>query len=431
MSNKLHLPSAINIGARVLGMLSGMFGIYVFSRLFNVDDFGIWNWLLSISVIVTSQDFGLLSAMRVWLGKEYAQNNQDKQQTIFLAGITSVIAVLIFLAIGEGFYWLADNRSLPNKTILVFWVLFTTTFSILGTVCANALLAFLNSGVVGAIELIRSILQILVIGLIYLLNLDLSSSVMIYYLLFILYVPIIFIALLLIHQWELKKLWAITTEKCLDIWQAIIVVIRNGALLWINQLAFALILSADIFYAGLLLSSDDVSTVTIINKLVGLGVGILSAGLLPYFGLYVHRLAQKDTSWIQREISKAFFIIIPIGLIYSIGLLLLGKGFISLWTGYQLDSPLLYALAGVQFTVLSLVVYVQLFFQGPRMNFQILPIVLIACIVRLAFLWGTYESIGLYTIFISSIIANTLLILLMLNKLRSNIKNNNEVELML
>ena len=431
MSNKLHLPSAINIGARVLGMLSGMFGIYVFSRLFTVDDFGIWSWLLSISVIVTSQDFGLLSAMRVWLGKEYAQNNQGKQQTIFLAGITGVIAILIVLVIGEGVYWLVANKSLPNQTILVFWVLFATTFSILGTVCANALLAFLSSGTVGAIELIRSILQILVICLIYLLNLDLSSSVMIYYLLFILYVPIILIALLLLRQWELKKLWLIATEKWLDVWQAMIVVIRNGALLWVNQLAFALILSADIFYAGLLLSNDDVSTVTIINKLVGLGVGILSAGLLPYFGLYVHRLAQQDASWIQKELSKAFFIIISIGILYSIGLLLLGKGFIVIWTGYQLDSPLLYALAGVQFTVLSLMVYVQLFFQGPRMNFQILPIVLIACIIRLTFLWGTYESIGLYTIFISSIIANALLILLMLNKLRSNIKNTNEVELML
>ena len=431
MSNKLHLPSAINIGARVFGMLSGMFGIYVFSRLFNVDDFGIWSWLLSISVIVTSQDFGLLSAMRVWLGKEYAQNNQEKQQTIFLAGIAGVIAILIVLVIGEGVYWLADNKSLPNKTILVFWVLFTTTFSILGTVCANALLAFLSSGTVGAIELIRSILQILVICLIYLSSLDLSSSVMIYYLLFMLYVPIILTTLLFLQHWELKKLWLIATEKWMDIWQAMITIIKNGSLLWVNQLAFALILSADIFYAGLLLSNDDVSTVTIINKLVGLGVGILSAGLLPYFGLYVHRLAQKDTSWIQIEIRKAFFIIISLGLLYSIGLLLLGKGFISIWTGYQLDSPLLYLLAGVQFTVLSLMVYVQLFFQGPRINFQILPIVLVACVIRVAFLWGTYESIGLYTIFVSSIVANALLILLMLYKLRSNIRNTNELELML
>jgi O-antigen/teichoic acid export membrane protein len=301
----------------------------------------------------------------------------------------------------------------------------------LGTVCANTLLAFLSSGTVGTIELIRSILQILVVCFIYLLSLDLSSSVMIYYLLFILYVPIILTALLFLHHWEFKKLWLIATGKWIDVWQSMIAIIKNGALLWVNQLAFGLILSADVFYAGLLLSNDDVSTVTIINKLVGLGVGILGAGLLPYFGLYVHRLAQKDTSWIQKELSKAFFIIISIGLLYSIGLLLLGKGFISIWTGYQLDSPLLYALAGMQFTVLSLMVYVQLFFQSPRMNFQILPIVLIACIVRLVFLWGTYESIGLYTIFVSSIVANALLILLMLYKLRSNIKNANEVELML
>lgn len=431
MSNKLHLHSAINIGARVLGMLSGMFGIYVFSRLFNVDDFGVWSWLLSISVIVTSQDFGLLSAMRVWLGKEYAENNQDKQQTIFIAGVTSVIAILVALVIIMGIYWLADHRSFTNTTFLISWVLFTTTFSILGTVCANTLLAFLNSGVVGTIELIRSILQILVICLIYLLNLDLYGSVIVYYLLFLLYVPIIFIVLLLLHQWKLKKLWLIATKKWIDVWHTITVVIKNGSLLWINQIAFALILSADIFYAGLLFSNNDVSTVTIINKLVGLGVGIFSAGLLPYFGLYVHRLAQPDISWIHKEFRMAFFMIILIGLIYTICLLLFGKSFIAVWTGYHLDSLLLYVLAGLQFTVLSFMVYIQLFFQGPRMNLEILPIVLIACIVRLSFLWGIYESIGLYAIFISSIIANSLLFLLMLNRLRSNMKNNNQVKLML
>jgi O-antigen/teichoic acid export membrane protein len=431
MLSKQHWPSTINIFARVLGMLSGMLGVYVFSRLFSVDDFGIWSWLLSISVIVTSQDFGLLSAMRVWLGKEYAQNNVDQQLAVFLAGIVGVISIVFILILGEGVYWLIQPTPIPNKTVLVFWVLFATTFSILGTVCANALLAFLNAGIVGAIELFRSVMQILMIYIIYLLELDLFTSVIFYYLIFILYTPIIFGILLTLEHWKLKKLWLVATEKWLEVWQALIVVIKNGALLWVNQLAFALILSADIFYAGLLLSNEDISTVTIINKLVGLGVGILSAGLLPYFGLYVHRLAQKDTSWIKKELGRALLIIAMIGLIYTVGLLVVGKSFISIWTGYTLDSQLLYCLAGLQFIVLSAMVYTQLFFQGPRMNFQILPIVLLACIIRLSILWLTYESVGLYAVFISSITANLLLILLMLHKLNSNIKNIHQMEIML
>lgn len=431
MHKKLHWPSAINILARVLGMFSGMLGVYVFSRLFSVEDFGIWSWLLSISVIATSQDFGIISAMRVWLGKEYAQNNLAKQQTIFIAGAVGVSAILCILIIGGGLYWLIHSKPLPPNTAMIYWVLFTATFSILGTVCANALLAFLNSSIVGLIEFTRSFMQILVICTIYFLHLNLSTSVFIYYLLFILYVPFVFGVLISLHNWELKKLWLLGKEQWSEVMRAMIDLIKNGALLWINQLAFALILSADIFYAGLLLSNEDTSTVTIINKLVGLGVGIFSAGLLPYFGLYVHRLAQQDTSWVRRELSMAFLLITIIGTAYTIGLLLLGKTFILAWTGYTLDSQALYFLAGMQFVVLCLVVYVQLFFQGPRMNLQILPIVLVACAIRLACLWSSYESVGLYIIFISSIAANALLIIFMLKKLRHNMKNNQKLELML
>lgn len=430
MHKKLHWPSTINIFARALGMLSGMFGVYVFSRLFTVDDFGIWNWLLSISVIVTSQDFGILSAMRVWLGKEYAQDNLAKQQTIFIAGIAGISVILLILIFGEGVYWLMHTKPLPTSILMVYWVLFTATFSILGTVCANALLAFLNSSVVGLIELTRSLMQILVICIIYFLHLDLLISVVIYYLLFILYVPVVFGALISLHNWKLKRIWLIGKEQWSEVFRAMISLIKNGALLWVNQLAFALILSADIFYAGLMLSNEDVSTATIINKLVGLGVGIFSAGLLPYFGLYVHRLAQQDTSWVRRELNKAFLFISIVGIAYTIGLLLLGKTFVLVWTGYTLDSRLIYSLAGLQFIVLCFVVYVQLFFQGPRMNFQILPIVLVACAIRLACLWGGYKSIGLYSIFISSIAANSLLIILMLYKLRLNMRCNQKMELM-
>lgn len=411
-------------------MLSGMFGVYVFSRLFTVDDFGVWSWLLSISVIVTSQDFGILSAMRVWLGKEYAQNNLAKQQTIFIAGIAGISTILLILLFGEGVYWLIHSKPLPSDAAMVCWVLFTATFSILGTVCANALLAFLNSSVVGLIELVRSIMQILLICTIYFLKLDLLTSVAVYYLLFLLYVPIVFGALATLHNWELKKLWFLGKERWSEVLQAITSLIKNGVLLWINQLAFALILSADIFYAGVLLSKEDLSTITIINKLVGLGVGIFSAGLLPYFGLYVHRLAKQDTSWIQKELSKALSIIGIVGVAYTVGLLILGKTFVFMWTGYTIDSQLLYFLAGAQLIVLCLMVYVQLFFQGPRMNFQILPFVLAASAIRLACLWGSYQSIGLYAIFISSIAANLLLIILMLCKLRKYTKNNQKMELM-
>ncbi|MBU3555946.1 lipopolysaccharide biosynthesis protein [Polynucleobacter sp. UB-Piko-W3] len=426
----MHWPSAINIAARILQMCSGLLSVYVFSRLFDINDFSLWNWLFSIFVIITSQDFGLLSAMRVWLGKEYAQQQLIKQQTIFMAGIMGMAVILTLLIVFMGIYWLVQVDPLPEKTVLVAWVIFASTFSILGTVCANALLAMLNSGAVGAIEFARSLAQLIVIGLIYFLDLDIISSALLYYLLLILYVPAIAIIFLYLHRWSPIQLWGLITTKFSEIFTTMGSLIRNGTLLWVNQLAFVLILAPDIFYAGLLLSNDDVSTVTILNKLVGLSVGIFSAGLLPYFGLYIHRMTKEDNSWIFGDVKKAFLIIILIGLSYMAGLLLFGEVFVFYWSGFTLDSPILYGLAGCQAIILCLAVYMQLFFQGPRTNFQILPIVLAACAIRLLFLWLGSESLGMYSIFISSILAYLTLIILMIFKLRSLLRQNTKWELM-
>lgn len=411
-------------------MCAGMLGVYVFSRLFSVDDFGLWNWLFSIFVIITSQDFGLLSAMRVWLGKEFAQQQIAKQQVIFMAGTLGIALMLLLLIFCMGMYWAIQTPNLNVKDFLVGWVLFASTFSIFGTVCANALLAMLHAGTVGAIELARSITQLLTIGLIYIVGLNLISSVLLYYLPLIFYVPAIAIIFLRIHKWSLIQLLQLTKTRISEIFSTMRALIRNGGLLWINQLAFVMILAPDVFYAGLLFSDDDVSTVTIINKLVGLCVGIFSAGLLPYFGLYIHRMTQEDNSWVFKDLKRAFLIIIFIGLSYMVGLLLLGKVFVFYWSGFTLDSPALYVLAGMQSVILCLSVYMQLFFQGPRINFQILPIVFAACAIRLLFLWAGDQALGIYSIFISSILAYLTLIILMLIKLRSLLRKNTKWELM-
>jgi hypothetical protein len=163
---------------------------------------------------------------------------------------------------------------------------------------------------------------------------------------------------------------------------------------------------------------------------VGLSVGIFSAGLLPFFGAYIHRMTQEDNSWIFGDLKKAFSLIILIGLAYMVGLLFFGKAFVFYWSGFTLDSPILYSLAGCQAIILCLAVYMQLFFQGPRINFQILPFVFMACAIRLLFLWIGSQSLGMYSIFLSSILAYLSLVILMLFKLRSLLRQNTKWELM-
>lgn len=425
----IHWLSAVNVAARIATMVSGLLGVYCFSRLFSVADFGLWSWLLSISVIVTSQDFGFLSAMRVWLGKEMADGDELKQQLIFVAGLLAVGVVFVLMTLGVTAYGalLFKNDGLDEKNLLVIWVLLTSVFSIFGTVAATAFLAYLKSGIVGAVELVRAVMQLGVILAAFLLHWDLKLVLILYFLLFVAYVPAVMGLFLSSYQWGLKELFVIAKTRFGELVDVQKRLIKNGFLLWLNQLAYAAVLSADVFYAGVFLIEQDVVTVAVVSKLVGLGVGLMGAGLLPYFGAYVHKMAGQDVSWINQELRKAIRVIGSLGVIYLIGLLLFGEEFILAWSGFEIDSHLLFIAAGLQFTTLALLAYIQLYFQSPRLMFEVLPLVGMACIVRLGALWLCNESLGALIIFGSSVLANGVLVALLYRKLLSLVKSNREL----
>lgn len=426
---KIHWASGVHIVARIMSMMSGLLGVYVFTRLFSIEQFGYWSWLLSVSVMITSQDFGILSAMRVWLGKEYASQNVTKQKSIVAAGLVGVSVIFISVLLGLLLYSVQPEIR-GNNLLLLSWVVLASVFSIFGTVAANTLLAFLQAGVVGLVELLRSIFQIVVIILSYFFSWDFNLTVGIYYSLFVLYVFVVIALLCFIKNWQLIDLLTECLQNAKNVFEALWSLVKNGLLLWANQLAYVTILSADVFLAGMLLTQSEVATVAVINKLVGLGVGLVGAGLLPYFGLYVHKLASEDASWVRAELKKAVKTIFFVGLVYTVALLCFGRQAIFIWSGFDIDSGVLYFMAGMQFGILSLLTYLQLYFQGPKLNFEILPIVFLACLIRLASLWLLVGDYGITTIFFSSVLSNGALALMMYLRLNRELRDGKNMVLM-
>lgn len=427
--NKIHWASGVHIIARIVSMVSGLLGVYVCTRLFSVEHFGYWSWLLSVSVMITSQDFGILSAMRVWLGKEYASQNVSKQKSIVAAGLFGISVIFISVVLGLLLYSV-QLETRGNNPWILSWVVLASVFSIFGTVAANTLLAFLHAGAVGLVELLRSIFQIVVIMLAYFFSWDFNLTVGIYYSLFVLYVFVVIALLCFIKNWQLMNLLTEGLRNAKNVFETLRGLVKNGLLLWFNQLAFVAILSADVFLAGMFLSQSEVATVAVINKLVGLGLGLVGAGLLPYFGLYVHKLASEDSSWVSAKLKKAVKTIFFVGLVYMVALLCFGKQAILIWSGFDIDSNVLYFMAGLQFGILSLLTYLQLYFQGPRLSFEILPTVLLACGIRLISLWFLVNSYGVAAIFLSGVLSNGALVLLLYKKLTKSLRDNKEMVLM-
>lgn len=426
---KIHWASGVHIAARVMSMISALLGVYIFTRLFSVEEFGYWSWLLSVSVMITSQDFGILSAMRVWLGKEYASQNETKQKSIFAAGFVGVSVIFILVLFGLLLY-AAQPEARGKTPLLIGWVILASVFSIFGTVAANALLAFLHAVAVGLIELLRSIFQIVVILLASLLGWDFQLTVGAYYSLFVVYVLIVIPLLCFINNWRFIDILSQGLRNLPDTFNTLWSLVKNGLLLWVNQLAYVTILSADVFLAGMFLTQSEVAAVAVINKLIGLGVGLVGAGLLPYFGLYVHKLSSHDSSWVRIELKKAITMICLVSFVYTVVLLYFGKYAIFIWSGFDIDSFILYLMAGLQFGTLSLLTYFQLYFQGPKLNLEILPIVLLACVIRVASLWLLVGDYGIQIIFFSSVLSNGALVFMLYRKLIRSLRDSKEMVLM-
>ena len=138
-------------------------------------------------------------------------------------------------------------------------------------------------------------------------------------------------------------------------------------------------------------------------------------------------MAGQDVSWINQELRKAIRVISSLGMIYLIGLLLFGESFILAWSGFEIESHLLFITAGLQFTTLSLLAYIQLYFQSPRLMLEVLPLVGIACALRVCSMWIGSESLGVLIIFGSSVLANGFLVALLYKKLLILVKNNREL----
>lgn len=399
--------SLLNIVGRMFSILSTFVSIYLLGRVFNNQDFGYWTWLLSIFSLVTAQDFGIIGVMRVRMGQAIVSGEILEQKLLF--------TVTFFITALTGICLIAASAILLSVSVLnpndILLVLGCALITVLGYCASQGSVAYLQSGLVGISESFRGIVQILAVVSAKVFDLNFDTSLIMFYLVSMLYMPFVTAVFLMCRKW--RPLDLITTlinnlPTSLKIAKGLS---RDGFFLLTVQVCLAVLTLSDVFIAGFLLPDDEVAAVNALMRLILVAVGFVMAIMTPVMGHFVVAIHSLNQEIVWKRFSIASFILILIGSAYGIILYFFGSNVIKLWANLYVAPSYVFIVAGLFFSSMGMVILLQTFLQMPLIAIAMLPILITAAILKTFLPFVIVPSIGFGGVILSGTLVNFVFVL--------------------
>lgn len=404
MTKSLVKGTASNLVARALGLLASFLNVYLLGRSLGASDFGLWIWLFSIFTLITAQDFGYISAMRVRIGRCVAKNDLDGILIFYVSALLLTLVVVTTLIMGIPFYdqWVSRPR---DETIYRNFTIICSALTLIGTVSAQALLARLESAAVGMIEAIRSLVQIFIYLVAYLFDFSLATTVYVFYLTTILYVPLVTKIYWNFANASLVNVLLVVRESFRKVREASSSILKEGALLWGVQIGVVMLMNSDVYLSGYFMSDTEVAKVGVVSRLQLLGVGLLAAALMPFSASFVIQIESMTKPIVFEKIRQAFGWFSLAGLFYVLATYMWGSELVMLWSTIEIENRAVFILSGALFTLMLCVTSMQIFMQFAVFAGALVPcmfLVIIAKILLTAALVPVYGYLG---VFVASVVA--------------------------
>lgn len=399
--------SVTNIIARVLGIIAALLTVYFLGRTFNLEEFGAWAWLFSIFSLVTAQDFGFISAMRVRLG--LAHDHIETQQLLFAVTIWLSIAMLFlclltFLCLNQVVLSSRGSARIEYQ----FFVLAVALISVIGLCASNGLNAFLEAKWVGYAEGLRALSQVVALVFIYKFKLKFEWAVLLFYLGTLLYVPFLLTIFFKITKWDWKVILTIPFRKASGFIGMAKVLVHEGVFLWVMQLGMAFLAISDVFVAGLMFNKHEVAEVNVISKSALLGVGFIVASMGPLMGYFVKNAESLDPVNIFKKSTIVFMMFIVVGLSLSVFMFFFGNPLIYMWSRISLDSDVLFLLVGPLFVLTASVSLLHVFLQFSSFARASLKFLVMSCCLKVILTWWLESPLGVSGVFVANVASNAL-----------------------
>lgn len=425
---KLYLVAFANTLVKALGIITSVVAVYVLSHTLTINEFGMWAWLLSVCTIVTAQDFGVISAMRIEIGKQIASQNIQRQDQLLITtffGVFFILCVAV-LILGFLFFNIEKLPALQAPYSLFSIVVLIALFSLFGTVSANALLAFLKEEAVAKLDFSRNILQLSAVGVIFFLQLSFEWAVLAYFLPYAIYALVGIYFVLEARTWSLAEFFRQLAANLSDVIQDFTSLFKEGIPLWVMQLSSILFVGSELVYVGFFADQATIGTTAILQRYINIAIGFTAASIMPFVGHYaakIHSSSKEDLAWLQSKSSLKLKIIASVGCLYTLILVLFGSKITYLWSGQSLEAPLLFLLVGMMFTVTGMNSLFQLFYQSKKVYVPVIIAQLSCSLIKLAGIALLFNVLAMMGIWISFLIANTIFLLFNFFYIRRRILN--------
>jgi len=411
MSKSLLQGASANLLARVSGLTASFLNIFLLGRLLNITDFGLWAWLFAIYSLITSQDFGYISSMRVRIGRNIQTEKSEQQRVLYTTALLMTFFVLIVVALGVLGYSLVLGTSTEEEHLRNLAILCSSA-TILGTVSAQALLAHLHTAIVGLVETLRSVIQIVIYTLAYFFHWSLTTLVFCFFITCLLYIPLVTRLYLSITRLDFSIICFTAKNHWTQIKSTGLTLCKEGSILWIIQIGMTMLIGSDVYLSGFFLEPQDIAKVNIISRFQLLGVGLLAAALTPVIASFVVQVGSVDKKLVIRKINAAYLIFLGIGLLYAAVFFSWGESLSMLWGHIEIDRPIVFALSGLLLFLTLSTTLMQIFLQFSVVSARLGPW-LMAIIILKIFLTGWFSaSYGYIGIFMASVIAVSIFLIL-------------------
>lgn len=410
MTQNLAKGAVSNLGARVLGLLASFLNVYLLGRVLTPNDFGLWVWLFSIFTLITSQDLGFISAMRVRMGRFLSEDNTEKIHIIYCTALLWVILIVVCLTVGIYLYDLLNGES-SEEFVYRNIAMICSTCTLIGTVSAQGLLARLQSSIVGTIEGLRALVQIAIYLAAYVFDFTLAMVVYTFFLTALLYVPLVTKVYWRFADFPFRNIAFLTVTHFQKIRSTSVVIFREGALLWVGQLGMTMLINSDVYLAGYFMSDGDVAKVGVVSRFQLLGVGLLAAALLPFCASFVVQIRQVTKLYVLQKIRQAFLMFFVSGLVYISVTSLWGAELILLWSTVEINEPSVFVMSGILFALVLSVTLLQIFLQFTIFAKALVFWFVLAVLVKIALTALLVPTLGYIGVFCASVVSISLFLI--------------------
>lgn len=401
------LGALAGIVGRATSIGAALVSVGVFSRLLSTTDFGAWMVLLAFFTLLTSQDLGVCSSLRVRLARHQLAGNDAEAKADFLTvlwGLITVVATCCVVMV----LWRPSPSVLgiPSSYAEATYCIFACgLLQLVSAAVWHSMYAYLEANLVGGMDALRSLGQICAAGVAWVVHPDFFFAAMIFYLPWLLYAPTAYRIFTRRRGWRsdfAQLTWAVTLRGVRRFGEIFV----GGLKLWALQLLMLALTATDVVMTGRFLSLESAAEVSVVLRLLNVAVGFLSVVMTSFLGTYAHEFGRGNTAWIRRALKLQMLSVGGLSFVVMIGLLTVGHAVVLAWTGRSVDDVWLFFWCGLSFTAYSLVIVLQTPFQGTAsVSKVIMPLLLFAGLkVSLAYLLS--RSFGAVGIMAGGCIAN-------------------------